>query len=416
MSRYWRSVRAGLGTVVAAVVATSACSSGHSPDPPTSATIQRPPATTVRPPATSKVQHWGTFFGDAKGVNYDTKTAPTAVTLPGPIAQIATSNSTEYALLTDGRLYAWGLGSAGELGDGKRDNSFTKPVRVHFPKGVKIASIPIDVEPFDTAMAIDTKGRAWGWGHNGGGELCLRNRKQYLTPVRLPFSDVTTMAGASNHALYDAHGTVYACGQNLEGSLGDGSRSNSTRPVRVVGLHDSLVTELVASFANAGALLSNGEYYDWGYDANGQLGDGRIGPSSDKPVLVDLPGPVIQVAQGGSIWNNGQTLTILSGGAMYAWGDDGWGQLGNHETGVEASPVRFYAPEGVTYQTLATGSATSYAVTSTGQVYSWGVSFAGQVGNGKMATAMTPVLVVGSSATAVSATANNVLVSIANSY
>jgi alpha-tubulin suppressor-like RCC1 family protein len=369
---------------------------------------------TTETPVTGVVKHWGTFFGGAKGVNYDTRTVPVAVTLPGAVAQVATSNSTEYALLTNGALYAWGLGAQGELGDGGRVNSFTRPVRVRFPQGVKIASIPVDVEPFDTAMAIDTKGNAWGWGHNGGGELCLRNRKTYLTPVKLPFSHVTTMAGASNHSLYDAGGTVYACGQNLDGSLGDGSMRNSTTPVKVARLNGTSVSELVAAFANGGALLSNGQYLDWGYNANGQLGDGHFGGNSDVPVLVHLPDPVTDVAQGGSIWGNGQTLVILADGSTWSWGADSSYQLGNGTLGQAALPVRFYAPSGVTYQDFATGSATSYALTAGGQVYAWGVSFVGQVGNGTYHTARRPVLIA-SDVTTISATANNVLISVSKS-
>ena len=79
-----------------------------------------------------------------------------------------------------------------------------------------------------------------------------------------PLSDVTTMADASTHALYDAHGTVYACGQDIDGDLGTGSRRSSTTPVTVAGLRGQAVSQLAASFADSGALLANGTYEDWG--------------------------------------------------------------------------------------------------------------------------------------------------------
>jgi hypothetical protein len=95
------------------------------------------------------------------------------VTLPGAVAEVGSSNSTEYALLADGSLYAWGLGTQGQLGDGSLVSSFDVPVRARFPAGLKSAWIPADAMPYDTALAVDTTGRVWGWGNNGGGELCL---------------------------------------------------------------------------------------------------------------------------------------------------------------------------------------------------------------------------------------------------
>jgi alpha-tubulin suppressor-like RCC1 family protein len=353
------------------------------------------------------VEHWGYLFGGSTG---DPDLSPVAVTVPGTVAEVGSSNSTEYALLTNGTLYAWGLGSEGQLGDGRTVDSVTWPVRVRFPAGVKIASIPADAMPYDTALAVDTTGRVWGWGDNYGGEMCLGNTSTYTIPVKLPFAKVTTLAGASNHALYDADGTVYACGQNVNGDLGDGSTLSTTRPKKVARLGGLKVTKLVAAFANSGALLSTGEYLDWGYDADGQLGNGRTGRYSDVPVRVVLPHRVTQVVEGGSIWGNGQTLVMLSNGRLWAWGANFRGQLGAGTTGKQPTPIRFSPPAGVTYTTLATGSATSYAISTTGQVYAWGVNFGGQVGDGTTTDTRIPVLVAWG-ATMISSTANNVVIS-----
>jgi alpha-tubulin suppressor-like RCC1 family protein len=428
----WLPVVAAIGAVLAAAALTAGCSAGGDPAADPAATAASSPSalpsaarpatalpsadpTPADPPAQpSTVAHWGSFFGARRG-NFDVSVSPVTVTLPDTVAEVGSSNSTQYALLTNGTLYAWGMGNNGQLGDGSTANSFTTPVQVRFPAGVRIAWIPTDVMPFNTGLAVDVSGHVWGWGKNGGGELCLGNRAQYTAPVQLPLAPVTALAGASNHALYDAHGTVYACGQNVEGDLGDGSTRNSMTPVRVAGLDGQEVTKLTASFANSGALLTTGAYFDWGYNASGQLGDGQAGRPSDVPVRVRVPRAVRQVALGGSIWNNGQTLVKLSNGSIWAWGSDRACQLGDLRIGLRRSPVQVHAPAGVTYKVLATGSATSYAISTAGKVYAWGVSHVGQIGNGRTGTMCRPVAVA-AGAQFISATANNVVVSLTQSH
>jgi hypothetical protein len=79
------------------------------------------------------------------------------------------------------------------------------------------------------------------------------------------------------------------------------------------------VRVLVASYRNSGALLDDGAYMDWGYDGEGQLGDGSFGVASSVPVTVPLPLPVTRVALGGSDPTNGQTLVRLSDGPVRSW-------------------------------------------------------------------------------------------------
>jgi alpha-tubulin suppressor-like RCC1 family protein len=351
------------------------------------------------------IERWGTLDGG------DTQISPDPVSLPGQITQVGTSNSTQYALLTNGTLWAWGVGTNGQLGNGKTQDSFNTPVQVQFPSGVKIASIPTDAMPFDTGYAIDTNGNVWGWGKNQGGELCLGNKQQFNAPVELPFSGVTAVAGAANHTTYDAAGTLYSCGQNADGELGNGSTKGSDVRVQVQGLSGQFVTALVSGFADTGALLSNGTYFDWGWDGQGQLGNGTTGQTSDVPVQVSLPAAARQAVLGGNTITSGQTLVILSNGEVYAWGANGSYQLGTGKREMEPTPVRILPPAGVTYQTLASGGETSYAISTNGNVYAWGANKFGQIGNGTTNIAAEPVLVE-TGATLISSTSNDVAVSV----
>jgi alpha-tubulin suppressor-like RCC1 family protein len=346
------------------------------------------------------VEHWG-----------HGQLSPAAIHLPGPVAEVGTSNSDDYALLANGTVWAWGAGSHGQLGNGSTKRSAT-PVQVKFPAGVKIASIPVNSMPWDTGYAIDTTGHAWGWGANAQGELCLGNMQSYTTPVELPFSGVTAVAGAGQHTTYDAGGTLFSCGDNYAGQLGDGNTKARHVPVKVQGLSGASVTALLSGYNNIGVLLSNGRYYDWGWNGGGQLGNGTVGGFSDVPVQVQLPAAVTQAAQGGNDPGDGQTLVMLSNGAIYAWGTNGAGQLGTGNRESKSSPVRISPPAGVTYQAVASGGDASFGVSATGDVYAWGGNRDGQLGDGSTKSSTTPVKVESHATPLISATSTEVEVSV----
>jgi alpha-tubulin suppressor-like RCC1 family protein len=343
------------------------------------------------------------------------KVSPVGVSLPGTVAEVGTNNGAEYALLTNGTVYAWGSGVHGELGDGS-STSTSKPVQVQFPAGVTIASIPTDAMPWDTAYAIDANGNVWGWGANAGGELCLNNLTSYDTPQEITrLSDVTAVAGAAQHTTYAAGGKLYSCGVNYDGQLGNGGTKNSHIPVKVnmSAMTDAPVTALVSGFANVGALLSDGTYYDWGWNGGGQVGIGTTGGSQLEPIQVTLPATVTQVVQGGNGLSDGQSTVLLSNGTVYAWGTNADGQLGTGNLTSKSSPVQISPPSGVTYEALASSGDTSYAVSTTGDVYSWGGNHSGQLGNGTKTNTKLPGKVLSGATSLISATSNDVAVAVA---
>ena len=357
-------------------------------------------------PSNSVVYHFGVVGNRGKIAQLERGRPTVVVGIEGVIVQIATSNSDGYALSSNGTVWAWGVNSYGELGDGQLTPYETEAVKVDFPVGVKITALANPM-PFDAGLAIDSNGHAWGWGLNGNDDLCLSPLIE-TRPQQLPLSDVTLVTGARTHALFDSNGLLYACGSGDAGELGNGSTTSTSTPTPVIGFPSGTkITALTSSWEGSGALLANGDYYDWGYNAAGQLGMGTTANSA-TPAKVDLPGPIVHVSQGGSGPNNGQTVALLKNGSVWTWGNNDRGQLGIGSRTNSDIPVQVHVPRRVTLVEVNSGGYASYGIDNTGRLWAWGDNSNGQLGTGLQHRDETLPVDVRIHLTQVSSTAQNV--------
>jgi alpha-tubulin suppressor-like RCC1 family protein len=324
----------------------------------------------------SDAEYWGYSWPSTTVPN------PTPDDFQGNVVQVATSNSTWYAIKANGSVKAWGVGNKGQLGNGTEQNSMT-PVTVQFPADVHIAYMA-DTSPQASALAVDTTGQVWGWGSNSYGELCT-STKHIDVPIKLPFTAATAIAGAGDHTLVVNDGALEACGGNVDGDLGDGSTTQSYTPVTIPLTG---VTSVYASWRNSAALTSTGQLYSWGYNGLGEVGNGTT-TDAWSPVPITLAASVTSVALGGSGRTNGQVLAI-AGGHMYAWGSDAWSQLGDGQTTTAVtSPEAVNTPE--PFVTVKTGGQTSYGIGTTGNLWAWGDNSMNQIGAAYPSSDPTPV-------------------------
>jgi len=261
---------------------------------------------------------------------------------------------------TSGSAYAWGYNADGELGNNSTANS-SVPVVVSLPTGVTATAIAAG---YDHSLAIGSDGKLYAWGYNGSGQLGNNSTTSSTVPVvvSLPTGvTATAIAAGSFHSLaIGSDGTLYAWGANGYGELGNNSTTASSVPV-VVSLPTGVTaTAIVAGGFHSLASGSDGTLYAWGYNADGELGNNRTTDSS-VPVVVSLPTGVTATAIAAGDFHS---LASGSDGTLYAWGDNGSGQLGNNSTTDSDVPVVVRLPTGVTATAIAGGQDHSLAILS----------------------------------------------------
>ena len=337
----------------------------------------------------------------------------------------STSSGFTLAVGSDGNAYAWGYNGNGQLGNGTGSGYRNAPVMVRKPDRKTYPDLPADFTYLQVSagqyhsLAVGSDGNVYAWGLNGDGELGDGTGSGYRNaPVRVKTPDRKTYpdlpadftyqqvsAGYLHSLALGSDGNVYAWGYNNYGQLGDGTASEQHAPVRVKTPDRNTYPDLPADFTylqvSAGtyhslALGSDGNAYAWGWNYYGQLGDGKGSGSQTTPVRVktpdrktypDLPADfTYQQVSAGYL----HSLALGSDGNVYAWGNNGNGQLGDGTGTDRSTPVRVKTPDRKTYPDLpadftylqvSAGGDHSLALGSDGYAWAWGCNLYGNLGN-----------------------------------
>ena len=169
-------------------------------------------------------------------------------------------------------------------------------------------------------------------------------------------------------------GGVLGTGYNGYGQLCNGTTTGGPTASGAVSPLDAGVTATAAGAVHSLALTTGGAIFACGNNLFGQLGNGTT-TNSSTPVAVILPGGASAAAIAADEFHS---LALTSGGAVYAWGHNAFGQLGNGTTTDSSTPVAVAVPGTVTR--IAAGWAFNLALTSTGAVYAWGFNGDGELG------------------------------------
>jgi alpha-tubulin suppressor-like RCC1 family protein len=151
-------------------------------------------------------------------------------------------------------------------------------------------------------------------------------------------------------------------------------------PAPVQGLPPARALSLGAAFSCA--LTDAGAVYCWGKSDSGQLGDGVAQALRPTPAPVQLPAePFVAVAAGAR-----HACALGASGAVYCWGDNSEGAIGDGTTTARPLPV---APSGLPLDVTGLSAGAGFTcVARAGVAHCWGSNVSGQ----SDATTRAPVL------------------------
>ncbi|MBI0136582.1 InlB B-repeat-containing protein [Bifidobacterium sp. W8120] len=335
------------------------------------------------------------------------------------------------AVGSDGDAYAWGNNTYGQLGDGTTTYYRYTPVKVKTPDRKTYPDLPEDFTYVQISagqyhsLALGSDGYVYAWGSNPNGVLGNNSSSSSYVPVRVrdPNSPTdaskglkaTQVSAGGYHSLaVGSDGYAYAWGLNNTGQLGNNSSSPSYAPVRVRDPNSPTdaskglkATQVSAGNYHSLALDKDGNAWAWGSNGNGELGN-NSSSSSYVPVRVRDPNSPTDASKGLKATQvsagNYYSLAVGSNEYAYAWGNNGFGKLGNNSSSSSYAPVRVRDPnsptdasKGLKATQVSAGGFHSLALDKDGNAWAWGDDDHGQLGRGMYIQYSYPVKVFTSS-------------------
>ena len=313
---------------------------------------------------------WGGNFYGELGEGSNNSSIAVDVTVFDSGTAVAAGQFYTCALTSAGTIKCWGQNISGELGDGTRTNSAEAVDVLGVSNAIALGA------RFFRVCALLTDGTVKCWGGSFS-----------LAPQTVPgVAGATALAvGVDHSCVLVAQGAVQCWGINQYGQLGDGSTTDSPRPVDVLGVRNAIA--LSADDDHSCALISGGTVKCWGRNEFGELGNGSTEGSTTAVDVIGVSGATA-IASGAS-----HNCAVVAGGRVKCWGNNEFGNLGNDSNANSATAVDVVNLDGVT--ALEAGLHHTCAAVSGGAVKCWGWNSGGQLGDGSLQDRRTPVDVSG---------------------
>jgi alpha-tubulin suppressor-like RCC1 family protein len=291
--------------------------------------------------------------------------------------QVSAGELHSMAVRFDGTLWAWGDDDSVQLGVDYPAGPHPWFVVVPWQVGTDEDWAVVDAGAYHT-MALKGDGSLWLWGVNTYGQL---GGWTYTKPWDVPFESVdmgaciAIGAGERHSVAIKADGTLWTCGTNDQGQLGRATvHPSDQHEWGQVGSSSDWVAVSAGGAFNL-ALQKDGSLWAWGSNSVGQLGVGTLVlPYINAPAKVGNYNDWVAVSAG-----NDHALGVRSGGSLWSWGDNAYGQLGDGTRNDEMEPKR--VPGEDVWSKVSAGRDFSAAVRDDGALFSWGHNDHGQLGD-----------------------------------
>jgi hypothetical protein len=232
-----------------------------------------------------------------------------------------------------------------------------------------------------SGAATDSSGRAsatWKLGLSAGqqtaGALVVGLPEVQFTAQAQGLT-ADSVSGGGGYACARTGTTAYCWGTNVTGSLGDGTQTESVKPVLVAGNHSW--RSVVAGPWTSCGLDASGIIYCWGSNLNGATGTGLGMTEVLTPTAVASTESFSTVDVGGN-YSISYGCGISTLHKAFCWGFDNQGNLGTGVTGNQDAPVA--VADTFSFASIYAGDDHTCALTLQGGAYCWGVNYQGTLG------------------------------------
>jgi alpha-tubulin suppressor-like RCC1 family protein len=315
-----------------------------------------------------------------------------------PLFATLSGNDSHTCALASSQVFCWGDNTYGQLGNGTTSSSL-------YPKGIKyvnglVAGTITDIGTGNAHTCALSQQKVWCWGTGSYGQLGTGG-----TPASSPLptlvggllagKTVTSLTVGAYHTCVVATGKAYCWGWNPDGQLGDGTTANKLIPTAVnttsAGnpLNGKTITKISTQDYHSCVIISGGTVACWGRNANGQLGNNTT--TNSAVAVTSVAGSVTDIGTGA------HHTCVIAVSRVYCWGLNGQGQLGygdQVDRSQHAGPVGGVVMGTDPVTALAVGDYHTCAV-ALGKAYCWGRNYdgPGQLGDNTQGSKLSPVAV-----------------------